>query len=198
MKKLSPSPKENCTKTEESIMLPIQSLSPEQLYALLLDKEFETPPYRKEHLGQGMIVVYDIFGDSKYPRFIIDTTTKRAYEFMTEDYRLTTVQERDINFQSFRLEPGAINVAEGRNVIYPIIIHRFHKGYAMVSWQLSCDESNYVDEDGYGMTNEEEVIVYGFIDKQCRVIFPFTRARNQTEVQQLRIEAAHMIKTNRV
>lgn len=96
------------------------------------------------------------------------------------------------------MEPGAINVAEGRNVNYPITIHRFHKGYAMVSWQLCCDESNYVDEDGYGMTNEEEVIVYGFIDKQCQVIFPFTRARNQTEVQQLRIEAAHMIKTHRV
>ena len=117
-----------------------------------------------------MIVVYDIFGKSNDPRFLIDTTAKRAYEFMTEDYHLPTIQESDIDYQSFRLERGAINVAEGRNVIYPITIHRFHKGY--------------------GMTNEEEVIIYGFIDRQCRVIFPFTRARNQTEVQQLRIKAA--------
>lgn len=172
----------------------IKTLSAEELYTSLLDKKFEIPPYKQEHLGQGMIVVYDIFGKSNDPRFLIDTTAKRAYEFMTEDYHLPTVQECDIDFQSFRLESGAINVAEGRNVIYPITIHRFHKGYAMVSWQLSCDESNYMDEDGYGMTNEEEVIIYGFIDRQCRVIFPFTRARNQIEVQQLRIKAAEMIK----
>ena len=172
------------------LITPTATISPEQLYALLLNKEFETQPYKKEHLGQGMVAVCDTFREHWQPRFLIDTMAKRAYEFMSEDYHLITVQEGDINFQSFRLEDGAISVAKGRNVIYPITLHRFHKGYAMVSWPLSCDESNYVDEDGYGMTNEEEVIVYGFIDKQCRVIFPFTRATNQAEVQQLRIKAA--------
>ena len=172
------------------LITPTATISPEQLYALLLNKEFETQPYKKEHLGQGMVAVCDTFREHWQPRFLIDTMAKRAYEFMSEDYHLITVQEGDINFQSFRLEDGAINVAKGRNVNYPITIHRFHKGYAMVTWQLCCDESNYVDEDGYGMTNEEEVIVYGFINKQCRVIFPFTRATNQAEVQQLRIKAA--------
>ena len=40
---------------------------------------------------------------------------------------------------------------------------------AEVSWQLNPDGRYYMDEDGYGMTNEKEITIFGFIDRNAEM-----------------------------
>lgn len=44
---------------------------------------------------------------------------------------------------------------------------------AQVSWQLNPDGMYYRDEDGFGMTDDDEVEIYGFIDRKGKVVVKF-------------------------
>jgi hypothetical protein len=44
---------------------------------------------------------------------------------------------------------------------------------AEVSWQINPDGRYYMDEDGYGMTDDEEITIYGFIDQKAKVVVKF-------------------------
>ena len=44
---------------------------------------------------------------------------------------------------------------------------------AEVSWQLNPDGRYYMDDDGFGMTSDEEITVYGFIDTKMNVLVKF-------------------------
>lgn len=53
---------------------------------------------------------------------------------------------------------------------FPSFIYQFEHGVAEVSWQLNPDGMYYMDEDGYGMTSDQEITIYGFIDSQGHVL----------------------------
>ena len=42
-----------------------------------------------------------------------------------------------------------------------------------IGWQLTPDGRYYMDEDGYGMTDDEEITIYGQIDQQGKVVKKF-------------------------
>lgn len=44
---------------------------------------------------------------------------------------------------------------------------------AQVSWQLNPDGMYFMDEDGFGMTDDDEVKIYGFIDRQSKILVKF-------------------------
>ena len=41
------------------------------------------------------------------------------------------------------------------------------------SWQLNPDGMYFMDEDGFGMTDDDEVEIYGFIDRQGKILVKF-------------------------
>ena len=50
-------------------------------------------------------------------------------------------------------------------------------GVAEVEWQLNPDAMYYRDEDGFGMTDDEEIKFYGAIDRKGKVVKKFTLKR---------------------
>ena len=48
---------------------------------------------------------------------------------------------------------------------------------AEVEWQLNPDGMYYRDEDGFGMTDDEEIKFYGAIDRNGKVVKKFTLKR---------------------
>ena len=53
-------------------------------------------------------------------------------------------------------------------------IYEYKDGVAEVRWQLNPDGMYYRDEDGFGMTDDEEINLYGAIDRKGKVVKKFT------------------------
>ena len=76
---------------------------------------------------------------------------------------------------------------------YPSNIYSFHQGVALVRWQLIPNGRYYMDDDGYGMTDDEEVNIYGVIDRTCKVIVPFHLTNDSSEHQLMLQEAREIL-----
>lgn len=49
---------------------------------------------------------------------------------------------------------------------------------AKVSWQINPDGRYYMDDDGFGMTDDEEITIYGYIDHKGKVVSKFHAINN--------------------
>ena len=74
----------------------------EALYKKLTEKKLSEGLYKTNDLGEGMGVVYQtIYGWWK-PRYILNHTTKTAFEFMSYSQYLLTVEEEDIEWSTLK------------------------------------------------------------------------------------------------
>lgn len=181
-----------------SQMLGLES-DDEKLYKLLNTDEYRKYPYEYEDLGEGMGVIGETMWGWWKHRFLINHNTKCAYEFMNKDQRLVTVTEDDIDWESMKNLPEyAIATARALSFHFPSFILHFENGVAQVSWQINPDGRYYMDEDGYGMTDDEEIEIYGFIDQNAKVVVKF---RNINEcygkLDKMRKEAEDIIKSRK-
>ena len=109
------------------------------------------------------------------PRFLLDHRTKCAYEFMDAVEELVTVTDEDIDWKSLNgLPMSVIDRAQNHDGHFPTIVYGFHDGIAEVMWQINPDGRYYMDEDGFGMTDDEEISLWGKIDRKGNVVVPFT------------------------
>ena len=64
-----------------------------------------------------------------------------------------------------------------------------------MSWQLNHDGRYYMDEDGFGMTDDEEIEIYGFIDQNAKVVVKFRNINEHySELDKMRKEAEEIVK----
>ena len=144
------------------------------LYQKLQSTLYKYGAYKKENLGEGMILVEELKGGYWKPRYLMDNNTKCAYEFLNVNEKFVTVTTDDIDWDSLKgLPEEAIQRARDLNAHYPTRVRNFENGVAQVSWQLNPDGMYFMDEDGYGMTDDDEVEIYGFIDRQGKVVVKF-------------------------
>lgn len=171
----------------------IYQLTPEQLYQRLSGKPYKAWPYSKSNLGEEMTLVKISSCGYWRSMYIMDHTIQRAYIFIDACFRLLTVNQEDINWESLnQLPQKAKETAKELYFGYPSHIYSFHQGVALVCWQLIPDGRYYMDDDGYGMTDDEEVNIYGVIDRTCKVIVPF-RLTNDSSEHQLMLQEAREI-----
>ena len=144
----------------------------EKLYILLTsDIQYRTGKYEQIDLHEGMALVKKNVNGWGKPRFLLNHNSKCAYAFMDDDEKMLTVTHDDIDWESIKELPDyAINVAKKLSGHYPTIIHNFENGFASVSWQLHPSGYYYMDEDGFGMTDDIEMEIYGTIDTQGKVV----------------------------
>lgn len=150
-----------------------EPLSPEQLYdtAKTLTTHYG---YRLKSLGEGMSVICLLSCDYLHPRIILDDNRRRAYEFVDEHERLKKVRPCDIDMVSLGGLPGeCLKRVRERDFGYCSLVFNYEDGLALVRWQLNPDGRYWADEDGFGMTADKEVNIYGVIDAECNVVVPF-------------------------
>ena len=168
----------------------------EKLYKILSAVEYKERPYEYSDLSEGMGVIGETMWGWYKHRFLINHNAKCAYEFMNKDQRLVTVTEDDIDWESLKnLPEDAIGRARALSFHFPSFIRHFENGVAEVSWQINPDGRYYMDEDGYGMTDDEEIEIYGFIDQNAKVVVKF-RDINECygELDKMRKEAEEVVK----
>lgn len=129
-----------------------------------------------EELGEGMAAAYD---SRHIPRYILDNQEKTAFEFESSEGRLTTVQKDNIERWSFNSRGWSdINISWVNNLqaSSSIRIEPFRNGIARVAWvvqEKGHDGYYWMDEDGFGMEDEREIIIYGYINKKGKVVGNF-------------------------
>lgn len=132
-----------------------------------------------DNYGEGMKVLEKIIMGWWKPIILIDTKAKAATIFINpEDETLVNVKDEDIDWESVKgLGEDCINRIKNRDAHFPTNIRGFRKGIAEVEWQVSPDGMYYMDCDGFGMSDDEEISLIGYIDRNGNVVRPFTYRR---------------------
>ncbi len=147
----------------------------EKMYKLLNTERFNQERYETTDKGEDMSLVKQCILEWLKPRFLLDHRTRCAYEFMDAGEELVTITDEDIDWKSLDdLPPEAIERAKNHDGHFPTIIYGFNNGVAEVEWQLNPDGRYYMDDEGFGMTNDEEISLWGKIDRTGKVVEPFT------------------------
>lgn len=159
----------------------------EDYKAIELYKKLTSPGYqviyRYDDIGEGMSIAEEVICQYWKPRFLIDHNTKCAYEFLNSGEYLCTITKDDIDWDSLKALPEeSKDKAHRLYAHFPTRIRKYENGVAQVSWQLNPDGMYYMDEDGYGMTDDEEVEIYGFIDRNGKVLVKFRHINKDWEL----------------
>lgn len=166
----------------------------EKLYKELNTAKYQDRPFETEYLGEDMSIVNESLWGYWKPRYLMDHRAKCAYEFMNRDQCLVTVKLDDIDWDSLtNVDKEAVRRAKELDFHFPSFILKYQNGVAQVRWQLNPDGMYYMDEDGYGMTDDIEVNIYGFIDRKGNVLSKFRYIRKDDELKEMRVEAEQMI-----
>lgn len=166
----------------------------EKLYRVLCSSKYDTSDYEKRDLGEDITLISSVICGYWKPRYLVNHATKCGYVFMNESESLQNVEHRDINWLSLRDLPEICKRrARFCYAGYPTYIYDFHNGVAEVEWQLQPDGRYWMDEDGFGMTPETRISVYGFIDTSCKVVVPFQTVQGQAEIDLLRLKAEEIV-----
>ena len=142
-----------------------------------LYKELSKPEYNSgsgfytDDLGEEMSLVHEsIFGWWK-PRFLMDHRKKEAIEFMGRNQHFVQFTTADVDWDSLKgLEEEYLDRARFGDASFPTHVCKFQDGVATVLWQINPDGMYYMDEDGYGMTDDVEIQLVGAIDRSGRVV----------------------------
>ena len=143
-------------------------------------------------LGEDMAVGKQVIGRYWKPRFLIDHRNRTAVEFMSLGKTLLTIKHDDILWNTLSDEAEIIDRAKDLSFHFPSDIYSYKGGVAMVRWQLRPDGMYYMDDDGFGMTPDEEYNIYGFIDRRGRVLSKFrhlSRYELDNKLDEMRREA---------
>ena len=167
----------------------------EKLYDVLQTDTYKTELYRTWDLGEGIAVLHKNMWGWFKPKFLINHNKKTAIEFMDDWETLVTVTEDDVDWKSLKKLPEeAIERAEAFSFQFPSFIREFKNGVALVEWQLNPDGKYYMDDDGYGMTPDQEINIYGFIDTEGKVVVKFQAINERKDLEKLRKIAEESVK----
>ena len=150
----------------------------EKLYRELCLSQYQGLSLVQNDLGEDMALVTQVIGRYWKPRYLMDKEARCAYEFMSIDAVLQIVTDEDIDWDSLKgLPQDAFDRAKAHSFHFPGHVYQYKNGVAEVEWQLNPDGMYYRDEDGFGMTDDEEINLYGAIDRKGKVVKKFTLKR---------------------
>ena len=149
-----------------------------KLYRELCLSQYQGLPLVQNDWGEDMALVTQVIGRYWKPRYLMDKEARCAYEFMSIDEVLQIVTDEDIDWDSMKgLPQDAFDRAKAHSFHFPGHVYQYKNGVAEVEWQLNPDGMYYRDEDGFGMTDDEEINLYGAIDRKGKVVKKFTLKR---------------------
>lgn len=146
----------------------------EKMYQILISDKYGEKDYQRIGLGEGMEVINQVIWGWWKPRFLLNHNLKTAYEWMWPNQQLAIVDQEHIDWESMKnLPEEAVRTLHAYSFQFPSFIRGFQNGIARVDWQLIPDGRYWMDDDGFGMTSDIELNIYGFIDKEANIISKF-------------------------
>lgn len=166
-----------------------------ELYQKLQSALYKYGAYNKENLGEGMILVEELKGGYWKPRYLIDNEAETACEFMDSDYCLLTVTADNIAWETIDELPEKVKErARALNAYFPTIIRGYHDNVAEVKWQINPDGRYYMDSDGYGETDDKEVALFSYIDRDGKPLVKFRKLKDSSELKEMQMEAINKLR----
>ncbi len=165
------------------------------LYEELMQRKFGL--FEKSDLGEDMMVVNELIGGYFKPFYLVDHRKRKAYEWINYHETLLSVTPDDIDWKALKkINPPtkALDRAERLSFHFPSHIYKFEGGVAVVCWQLNPSGRYYMDEDGYGMTDDKELDIYGVIDREGKVVVKFRPIQKYEEPDEMRKEGQKVVK----
>lgn len=129
--------------------------------------------WEKNNLGEKMVVLSKVICSFWKPIYQVDDLNKTAMRFMDNSEILLNVSDENIDWDSLNGLEG-IDRAKCHSAHYPTHIRGFQNGVAEVEWQINPDGMYFMDEDGFGMSDDVEESLYGFVNRNGDVVVPFT------------------------
>lgn len=168
----------------------------EKLYRSLSKTRFDNLHFRVHELSEGISVIEQVINGWWKQRYLLNEDTCRAYEIMDEERTFVNFTTDNIDWKSLESLPEYMKEQAHRlSALYPSFILSFKNGVAEVSWQLNPDGRYYRDDDGYGMTDDEETTIYGFIDTEMNVLVKFQYIGKDWErLKEMRCEAERKLR----
>ena len=149
----------------------IETMSSKELYAELTKPRYGRGPYEAVDRGEDMTLIKETVWGWWKPRFLLDHRAKEAYVFLDENQHFANFSEEDVDLRSIKGVPeNAYARARAGNAIFPTFVGQFKGGIAEVSWQINPDGRYYMDDDGFGISDDEEITLYGAIDRKGNVV----------------------------
>ncbi len=130
-----------------------------ELYKILIETQFKPYYFKIEDCGEHVRIINESIGEWWKQRFLLDDEKQCAYKIMNREQRFTSFSSNDIDWESLKGLSGssAYFQAQRLSAEYPTFIREFKNGVAEVAWQLNPDGYYYMDEDGFGMTDDQEI-----------------------------------------
>ena len=143
----------------------------EKMYRILSADKYVKGEYQKQDLNEGVEIVYQAIWGWWKPRFLLNHNLKTAYEWMWPNQQLAIVDAGHLDWNSMKKLPeDALSILHRYSFQFPSFIRSYHNGIAEVQWQLIPDGRYWMDDDGYGMTSDIELNIYGFIGQEANII----------------------------
>lgn len=167
----------------------------EKLYKVLIGDTYRKDRYERQRLGENMESISTVVCGYWKQRYLLDHKRKIAFEIMDSNQTWLRFTKDDIDWSSLKKLPDeAKERAEALSAFYPSFIRRFENGVAEVSWQLIPDGRFWMDDDGYGMTSDEEIPVYAMVDKDLNVLVKFRYINGDySQLKSMRQQAEKMV-----
>lgn len=164
-------------------------MNAKELYNELQKPMYDERPFsRMKNWGEGMEIVEEVISDYWRERFLIDHNAKEAFQLMDRGLMLTFISKDDVDWTGVETLENNHNAYAFSAYYQRFAVEKFKNGVALVKWTLYPDGYYFMDEDGYGMEDNDESALYGFIDKKARVVIPF-QAKGWEELEKQRPEA---------
>lgn len=164
-------------------------MTPKELYIELKKSKYDDRPYgRMKNHGQEMEIVEEVIIGYWRERFLINHAEKVAFELMDSSLQLKFLTEKDVDWDSVQTLENNRNAYSFSAFYQRFDVKKFENGVALVEWTLYPDGRYFMDDDGFGMEDNDPSVVYGFIDTHANVVIPF-QAKSMGEMEKLRPEA---------
>lgn len=169
-------------------------MNAKEFYVELQDKKYGERPYsRMKGWGEGMEIVEEVINEYWRERFLIDHNAKEAFQLMDRGLTLTFISKEDVDWEGVNTLENNHNAYTFSAYYQRFAVEKFKNGVALVKWTLYPDGYYFMDEDGYGMEDNDESALYGFIDRKARVVIPF-QAKGWEDLEKQRPEAERRAK----
>lgn len=169
-------------------------MTPQELYIELQKPIYNSRPYsRMSDWGNRTEIVEESINGYWRERFLINHADKTAYELMDSGLTLKFIGKQDVDWGGVESLENNKNAYSYSAYYQRFAVEPFKQGVALVTWTLYPDGQYFMDEDGFGMEDNDASIIYGFIDAHANVVVPF-QAKHWEELEKQRPEAIRLAK----
>lgn len=160
-----------------------------------IEKRKEYADFYLQDLGEGMIRFRSKGSGNKH-YILVNTSLKKMYTLVKADGEIVGFTREDVDWDNI---DGFENNGAERMLLaqYYFGVDKYENGIARISWMLYPEGRYFADETGFGMEDNDQVMVYAYIDKECNVLVKFQNMESPEKQKELYQQALNVLESRK-